>query len=78
MLEGKELEKKIGEYGTVSLDVTSELKVRLEVGLEVDLVAEIKKLAAKTSTPIDDAAVAWIEKIVSAAAGSPVKEEKPV
>ncbi len=68
MLEGKEVEKKIGEFGSASLDVTPELKLKLEVSVEVDLVAEAKKLAAKTGTPIDDAAVAWLEKLVKVAA----------
>lgn len=67
MLEGKEFETKIGEYGTASVDVTSELKVKVEVGLEIDLIAEVKKLAAKTATPIDDQAIEWIEKVVKAA-----------
>ena len=63
MLEGKEFEQKIGDIGSVSVDVTSELKLKVAVEVEIDLVAEAKKLAAKTSTPIDDAAIAWLEKI---------------
>lgn len=64
MLEGKEFEKNIGEYGTASVDLTpqGELKVSLEV--HVNLVTEAKKLAAKTATPIDDAAIAWLEKLM--------------
>lgn len=65
MLEGKELEKKFSESVVVAVDVTPELKVVASV--EIDLIAEAKKLAAKTSTPIDDAAIAWLEKIVKAA-----------
>ena len=68
MLEGKEFETKIGEYGSASVDVTPELKVKVEVSIEVDLIAEAKKLAAKTETPIDDAAIAWLEKIAKGAA----------
>lgn len=68
MLEGKELEKKIGEYGAASIDVTPELKVKVEVAIEVDLIAEAKKLAEKTETPIDNTAIEWLEKIVKAAA----------
>lgn len=78
MLEGKEFEKKIGEYGSASVDVTSDLKIKVAVAVEVDLIAEAKKLAAKTNTPIDDQAIAWLEVIVKAAAGAPVKEEQPV
>lgn len=66
MLEGKEFEQKLGEYGTASVDVTPELKLKLEVGIEVDLVGEVKKIAAKTATPIDDQAIAWIEGVVKA------------
>lgn len=68
MLEGKELEKKIGDIGSVSVDVTPDLKLKLAVEIEIDLVAEAKKLAAKTETPIDDAAIAWLEKIAKGAA----------
>lgn len=67
MLEGSELEQKIGEYGAFVVDVTPELKVVVSAKIEVDLLAEIKKLAAKTETPIDDATVAWLEKLVKAA-----------
>ena len=71
MLEGKEVEKKLGEYGSVSVDVTPDLKVKVSVEAHVDLIAEAKKLAAKTQTPIDDQAIAWLEKIVQAAAPQP-------
>lgn len=65
VLEGNELEQKIGQIGTVIVDVTPELKLKVSASVEVDLLAEIKKLAAKTATPIDDAAIAWIEKLVA-------------
>ena len=63
MFEGKEVDKKLGEYGSVSVDITPEMKLRVELVAEVDLIAEAKKLAAKSDTPIDDAAIAWLEKI---------------
>lgn len=66
MLEGKEVEVKIGEYGSASVDVTPDLKVKVAVEATVDLIAEAKKLAAKTGTPIDDRAIAWLEKVVKA------------
>jgi hypothetical protein len=66
MLEGPEFEQKIGEVGAVIVDVTPELKLSISAKVEVDLIGEIKKLAAKTATPIDDAAIAWIEKLVKA------------
>lgn len=64
MLEGKELDVKIGEYGAASVDVTGELQLEVALSLKVDLIAEIKKLAAKTETPIDDTAIAWVESLV--------------
>lgn len=66
MLEGNELEKKMSESVVVTVDVTPELKVKASV--EVDLIAEVKKLAAKTETEIDDTVISWLEKIVKAAA----------
>ncbi len=67
MFEGKEFEHKIGEYGAASVDVTPDLKVVVGVALEIDLIAELKKLAEKTETPIDDAALAWIASMVQKA-----------
>lgn len=66
MLEGTEFEQKIGQVGSVIVDVTPELKLSISAKVEVDLIGELKKLAEKTATPIDDAALAWIEKLVKA------------
>jgi len=66
VLEGKEFDKSFGEYGKVTVDVNQELKLEIAVGVQVDLLGEIKKLAAKTETPIDDQVVAWIEKLLQA------------
>lgn len=66
VLEGNELEQKIGQVGTVIVDVTPELKLSISAKVEVDLIGELKKLAEKSATPIDDAALAWIEKLVKA------------
>ncbi len=66
MLEGTEFEQKIGQVGAVIVDVTPELKIKVSASVEVDLIGELKKLAEKTATPIDDAALAWIEKLVKA------------
>ena len=66
LLEGNEFEKQFSESVKVAVDVTPELKVKATV--EVDLIAEAKKLAAKTQTPIDDKAIEWLEKIVKGAA----------
>lgn len=66
ILEGTEFEQKIGQVGAVIVDVTPELKIKVSASVEVDLIGELKKLAEKTATPIDDAALAWIEKLVKA------------
>lgn len=63
-LEGKEFETKIGEYGSASVDVKPDLKVAVSLSVEVDLLAEIKKLAEKTKTPLDNSVIEWIEKLV--------------
>lgn len=64
MFEGKELEKQIGQAGTISIDVTPELKVIAEVSLkqEVDLIALLETYVEKSSTKFDDAALDLIKK----------------
>lgn len=61
MLEGKELEGKIGEYGGYSVDVTDKGIVDLGVSLKFDLIAELEKLALLTTNTIDDKMVAMIK-----------------
>lgn len=61
MLAGKELEFKLGEYGSASVDVTGQGFLEVSLVAKVDLVAELEKLAAKTSTKVDDAAMAWVK-----------------
>lgn len=65
-LEGKEFETKIGDFGSASVDVKPDLKVAVSLSVEIDLVAEVKKLAEKTKTPIDNNVIEWIEKLVKA------------
>lgn len=62
MLEGKEFEHKIGDFGSASVDVKDDGTVEVAVALKVDLLAELEKLAAKTAWPIDDTAVAALKK----------------
>lgn len=64
MLEGKELEGKIGNVGEYFVDANDKGEIEIGVSVKIDLLAEIKKLAAKSQTPIDDAAIAWIEKLI--------------
>jgi hypothetical protein len=66
MFEGKEIEQKIGQYGEVVVDVTPELTLSVSAKLNIDLLAELKKLADKSQTPYDDMALAWVEKVVKA------------
>lgn len=47
----------------LSAELTEDLHVKVTATLEVDLIGEAKKLAEKTGTPIDDQAIAWLEKI---------------
>ncbi len=56
-----ELEGKIGSVGTYSVDVTSKGIVKATVGVEVDLVAELEKLALKSDNKIDDAIVNMVK-----------------
>jgi hypothetical protein len=65
MLEGKEIQGNLGAYGEYSADLDSKGTITVAVGLKLDLVAELKKLAAKTDTPVDDAAIAWVEKVLA-------------
>lgn len=67
MFDGKEFETKIGQYGSASVDLTPELKLKLNFELTVDLVVEAKKLAAKTKTPLDEQALRWLEILVGKA-----------
>lgn len=66
-LDGKEAEGKIGDVGSYSVDINMKGKVKVE--LELDLVAAAKAMAAKTSTPLDDKAIEWLESIQKLAGG---------
>ncbi|HEY8272160.1 MAG TPA: hypothetical protein VIG33_14820 [Pseudobdellovibrionaceae bacterium] len=65
MLEGKEAEGSFGGFGGYSVDITDKGLLEIGVSVRIDLVAEAKKLAEKTATPIDDTAIAWLEKLMS-------------
>lgn len=67
MLEGKELEGQIGSLGNYSVDVTQDGHLEVGVGLKIDLLAEIEKLAAKTNTKIDDSVVEFLKKVMGRA-----------
>lgn len=61
MLEGKELEGKIGSVGEYSVDVDNKGVVTVSVGAKIDLLEELQKFAAKTSTTLDDKIVAYLK-----------------
>ena len=64
MLEGKELEGKIGEYGEYSVDVNGKGEVEVAMNVKLDLFGEIEKLAAQTETKLDDSFVATLKKLL--------------
>lgn len=64
MFEGKELEYKIGDYGSASADIDGKGVVEIAVAVRIDLIAEVEKLAAKTATPIDNQVIAWLKLLM--------------
>lgn len=79
LLEGKEIEKKIGDIGSVSVDVTKEGKVILEVvaeykadGLvaksansaEVELFVILEKVCAKNNVTWDEALISQLKVVL--------------
>ncbi len=64
MLEGKEVQGNIGSIGSYSADLDDKGNLVVAIEVHVDLVAEAKKLAAKTNTAIDDKAIEWLEKLM--------------
>jgi hypothetical protein len=61
MLEGTELEGKIGDYGSYKADITPGGIVEVSVGVTFDIIAELEKLAKKTDNSIDDKIVALVK-----------------
>lgn len=61
MLDGKEVEHKLGEYGTVSVDVDAKGVVEVAASVKVDLIAELEKLAARSDNSVDDKIVALVK-----------------
>lgn len=61
MLEGKEIEGKLGAYGAYSVDVNPQGIVAASVTLQVDIIAELEKLALKSDNQIDDKIIAIVK-----------------
>lgn len=68
MLEGKEYEKQLGDYGSVSVDVTDKGIIEVALTAKVDIIAELEKIAVKTKNPIDDKVVAYLKEYLAKAA----------
>jgi hypothetical protein len=64
MLDGKELDGKIGDVGEYYVDVSDKGIVEIGVSIKVDLIAEALKLAEKTGTPVDDQAIKWLSVLM--------------
>jgi hypothetical protein len=50
ILEGKELEGKIGEYGAYSVDINEKLVLQADIRLTVDVLKEIEKAVQKSNS----------------------------
>lgn len=66
MLDGKEVDVPIGKYGHASLDIDDSGNVDIAIGVKINIIEAAKGLAAQTKTPLDDQAIAWLEKLVAA------------
>lgn len=64
MLEGNELEGNIGSIGNYKVDVQKDGHLEVSVGVKIDLLGEIEKLAAKTGNKIDDSVVEFLKKLM--------------
>lgn len=64
MLDGKELEGTIGEYGSYFVDVQDVGVVEAGVSLKFDVIAALRKLAQKTTNSLDDKAVDVLESLL--------------
>jgi len=64
MLEGKEFEKQLGEYGSAYVDVKPNGELEISLVAKISLIGELKKLALKSDNKLDDAAIAWIEMLL--------------
>lgn len=65
MLEGRELEKQLGEYGSAFVDINDQLVVEVGLSAKVDLIAELRKLAAKTDNSLDDKTVDIVAALIA-------------
>jgi hypothetical protein len=59
----KKVDFPMGEYGSASIDANTNGKVTVSVALEIDIYAELQKLADKSGNPIAEEVVTWLKKI---------------
>lgn len=57
-------ESKLGEYGTATVTISDKGLLSVMVQGQVDLIAELEKLAAETATKVDDQAISWIKTML--------------
>lgn len=57
----------LGEYGRAEVSVDSMLVLEALVAARVDIVLELKRIAAATKTPLDDKIVEGLENFLTAA-----------
>lgn len=62
MLEGKELEGKVGKFGKYELDVKADGTATVKFELNIDIVAELEVLAARSDNKIDDGIISIVKK----------------
>lgn len=65
MLDGNEMQGKIGEYGQYSVDVQDTGMVVMSVGIKIDLLAELRKLAKLSTNSLDDKAIDFIAHLMN-------------
>lgn len=67
MLEGKELDIKLGSIGNASADINDKGEVEIAVGIKIDLIAELEKAAAKSGNKIDDSIISALKGLLGRA-----------
>jgi len=72
------LEGKIGGVGTYKLDVDTKGIVKANVGIEIDLLMEVAKLAKRTDNNIDDLIVGLLAKAMGREMPKLPEDPKPV
>ena len=67
MLDGKEVSGQIGSFGQYFVDVSDVGTLEVGLSLKIDIIAELRKLAAKSSNKLDDGVVDIIAHLLKPA-----------